>query len=70
MQLDRKSLNRLLALNDRQLQAIIEKLASEYGLDLSRFQVRPGDMESLRNAIRNASDSDLLELGRQIQNGR
>ena len=70
MQLDRKSLNRLLSLNDRQLQAIIEKLASEYGLDLSRFQVRPGDMESLRNAIRNASDSDLLELGRQIQNGR
>ena len=70
MQLDRKSLNRLLSLNDRQLQLIIEKLASEYGLDLSRVQVRPGDMESLRNAIRNASDSDLLELGRQIQNGR
>ena len=70
MQLDRKSLNRLLSLNDRQLQLIIEKLASEYGLDLSRFQVRPGDMESLRNAIRNASDSDHLELGRQIQNGR
>ena len=70
MQLDRKSLNRLLALNDRQLQAIIEKLASEYGLDLSRFQVRPGDIESLRNAIRNASDSDLLELGKQLQNGR
>ena len=70
MQLDRKALNRLLALNDRQLQAIIEKLATEYGLDLSRFQVRPGDMESLRNAIRNASDSDLLELGKQIQNGR
>ena len=70
MQLDRKSLNRLLALNDRQLQAIIEKLASEYGLDLSRFQVRPGDMESLRNAIRNASDSDLLELVKQLQNGR
>lgn len=70
MQLDRKSLNRLLALNDRQLQAIIEKLASEYGLDLSRFQVRPGDMDSLRSAIRNASDSDLLELGKQLQNGR
>jgi coproporphyrinogen III oxidase-like Fe-S oxidoreductase len=70
MQLDRKSLNRLLSLNDRQLQAIIEKLATEYGLDLSRFQVRPGDMDSLRNAIKNASDSDLLELSKQIQNGR
>ena len=70
MQLDRKSLNRMLSLNDRQLQAIIEKLASEYGLDLTRFQVRPGDMESLRNAIKNASDSDLIELGKQLQNGR
>ena len=70
MQLDRKGLNRLLSLNDRQLQAIIEKLASEYGLDLSQFQVRPGDMESLRNAIKNASDSELLELSKQIQNGR
>ena len=70
MQLDRKSLNRMLSLNDRQLQAIIEKLASEYGLDLTRFQVRPGDMESLRNAIKNASDSALIELGKQLQNGR
>ena len=70
MQLDRKSLSRLLSLNDRQLQAIIKKLASEYGLDLSRFQIRPGDMDGLRNAIKNASDSDLLELGKQIQNGR
>ncbi|MBQ8357950.1 MAG: hypothetical protein IJX39_09120 [Clostridia bacterium] len=70
MQLDRKNLNRLLALNDRQLQAIVEKLASEYGLDLSRFQIRPGDMESLRNAIRNASDNDLLELTKQLKNGR
>ena len=70
MQLDRKNLNRLLALNDRQLQAIVEKLASEYGLDLSRFQIRPGDMESLRNAIRNASDNELLELTKQLKNGR
>ena len=70
MQLDRKSLNRLLSLNDRQLQAIIEKLASEYGLDLSRFQIRPGDMEGLRNAIKNASDSELLEISKQMQNGR
>ena len=70
MQLDRKSLDRLLSLNDRQLQAIIEKLASEYGLDLSRFQVRPGDMEGLRRAIRNATDQDLIELGRQLERGR
>ncbi|MBQ8341821.1 MAG: hypothetical protein IJY22_05540 [Clostridia bacterium] len=70
MQLDRKSLNRLLLLNDRQLQAVIDKLAREYGLDLSKLQVRPGDMEGLRNAIRNAGDEELLELARQLRQGR
>lgn len=70
MQLDRKSLERLLMLSDRQLQAVIERLATEYGLDLSKFQVRPGDMESLRRAIRNASDQDLMELTKQLNKGR
>ena len=67
MQLDRKMLDRLLALNDRQLEAVVERLASEYGLDLSRFQVREGDMESLRRAIRNASDADLLSITEQLK---
>lgn len=70
MQLDRKNLERLLMLNDRQLQAVINKLATEYGLELSQFQVRPGDMEGLRRAIRNATDQDLIELGRQLERGR
>lgn len=70
MQLDRKSLERLLMLSDRQLQAVIERLAAEYGLDLSKFQVRPGDMEGLRRAIRNASDQDLIELTKQLNQGR
>ncbi len=70
MQLDRKMLDRLLALNDRQLEIVIQKLATEYGVDLARFQVRPGDMESLRRAIRNASDSDLLAIGEQFKKGR
>ena len=70
MQLDRKSLDRLLSLNDRQLAAIVEKLATEYGLDLSRFQIQPGDMEGLRRAIRGASDRELLELTQQLSRGK
>lgn len=69
MQLDRKMLDRLLALNDRQLQTVIDKLVSEYGLDLSGFQVREGDMASLRRAIRNASDEELLSITRQLKKG-
>lgn len=71
--LDRKMLDRMLALNDRQLSQVIEKLVREYGLDLSGFEVRPGDMESLRRAIRAASDSELQALGDQLKgrgNGR
>lgn len=67
MQLDRKMLDRLLSLSDRQLQAVIDKLVSEYGLDLSGFQVREGDMSALRRAIRNASDEELLSMTRQLK---
>ena len=70
MQLDRKALNRLLALNDKQLETLILALTTQYGLDLSRFQVRPGDMAALRRAIQNASDEDLLELTRQLGGGQ
>ena len=69
MQLDRKNLNRLLALNDRQLQAVIDRISRDYGLDLSKFQVRPGDMEGLRQAIRSATDAELLELAQQMKKG-
>lgn len=69
MQLDRNALNRLLSLNDRQLQTIIETLITQHGLDLSRFQLKPGDMDALRRAISTASDQDLLELTRQLRGG-
>ena len=69
MQLDRKSLNRLLLLSDRQLQTVIERISRDYGLDLSRFQVKAGDMESLRQAIRSASDAERLELAAQLKKG-
>lgn len=70
MQLDRNALNRLLALNDRQLEMLIQTLVQQHGLDLSRFQVREGDMDALRRAMQNASDEDLLELSRQLGGGR
>ncbi|MBE6702526.1 MAG: hypothetical protein E7585_03830 [Ruminococcaceae bacterium] len=67
MQLDRKALNRLLCLNDKQLESLVQTLVNGYGLDLSRFQVRPGDMDALRRAIANATDEDLLELTKQLK---
>ena len=69
MKLDRKTLNKLLAMNDAQLRAVMEKLATEYGLDLSAFHVREGDMPALRRAIANATDEDLVKLAEQLQRG-
>ena len=69
MRLDRKALDRLLSLNDRQLRTVIDKLATEYGLDLSALQVAPGDMEGLRRVLRAASDEELLALTRRLKGG-
>ena len=69
MQLDRNMLNKLLALNDKQLEAVVRRFAEEYGLDLSEFRVSPGNMESLRQLLRTASDEELLKLRTQLQNG-
>lgn len=69
MQLDRKTMEKLLSLSDRQLSAVLEKLGREYGLDLSAFQIRPGDLDGVRRTIRTMSDGDLLRLGEQLKNG-
>ena len=70
MKLDRRALDRLLAMNDAQLAAFVHKLAKEYGLDLSALSVREGDLVGLRHALRTASDEQLLEMTRNLRGGR
>lgn len=67
MQIDRKSLEKLLTLNDRQLAAMIKRIAGEGGIDLSSFNVNPQDLESVRQALRGATDEDLLNITRQYE---
>lgn len=69
MQLDRNMLNKLLSLNDKQLEAVVRRFGEEYGLDLSQFRVMPGNMESLRQALRTATDEELLQLRTQLGKG-
>lgn len=59
MKLDKKSLDRLLSMNDAQLKRIIEKAASESGLDLSSFGITDGDISSIRKALSGATDEDI-----------
>ena len=70
MQFDRKALDRLLMLNDKQLEAVIRKLATEYGLDLTKLSIDTTNMQQLRRALRHADDSTLRNLGEQLKNGR
>ena len=70
MQLDRNALNQLLSLNDKQLETLIKTLTRQHGLDLSQFHVKPGDMESLRKAMQNATDEELLAISRRLGGGK
>ena len=62
MKLDRKALERLSTMSDAQLRAVIETLMSDYHLDLSALRITPCDMDSLRRALRSASDEELMQL--------
>lgn len=62
MQLDKKSLDRLLKLNDEQLRAVIGKLLTEYGVDVSRVPLATLDMSALRAVLQMANAEDLSRL--------
>lgn len=70
MQFDRKALDRLLLLNDKQLAQVVEKLATEYGLDLSAAGITVENMGELRRALRAADDATLQSLGEQLKGGK
>ena len=68
MQIDKQSLDRLLSLNDRQLLNIINKLASENGIDPASFNINPKDIASIRGALSSATDADIARLAQQYEN--
>ena len=70
MQLDRKTLERMLSLNDEQLKGIIRSLAENSGLDLSEFNISPNDIKSIRNALSGATDEDLRRVAEQMRGFR
>lgn len=73
MQLDRRSLDRLLRLNDEQLRGVLGKLLAEYGVDTARIPLQQMDMTALRGVLAAATDEDLTRFlesfGGQIPGG-
>ena len=67
MQIDRKALEGLLSLNDRQLITLINRLAAQSGIDPAEYNIDPNSVSSIRNAIRGASDEELNRIVTQYQ---
>ena len=73
MQINREDLDRLLALNDRQLKMMISRIIAQSGIDPAQFNIDPSSIRSIREALGSASDEDLrriAELYTKKQNGR
>ncbi|MBQ7292441.1 MAG: hypothetical protein IJW79_01735 [Clostridia bacterium] len=68
MQIDKKSLNMLLSLNDAQLVNVIKTISEKSGLDLSSFNITANDVKSIRYALENASDEDIKRAQESINN--
>ncbi len=62
MQLDKKSLDRLLRLNDDQLRGVLGKLLAEYGVDVSRVPLASLDIGALRSILQAATDEDIARF--------
>ena len=62
MQLDKKSLDRLLTLNDAQLAEVIRSIAAEAGIDPSLLGLNPQNINGIRQALGSATQEDLAQL--------
>ena len=62
MQIDQKTLSRLLSMNDAQLGAIIRGIAAEAGIDPAQLGLNPDNIASVRRALGAATDADLAQM--------
>ena len=67
MQIDRASLEKLLAMNDRQLLSVVNHLAAGSGIDPATLGINPRDIQSIRQALSSATDEDLRRIAAQYE---
>ena len=67
MEIKRENIDKLLSLNDWQLKMIIQRLASESGIDPSQFNIDTNSIESIRRALATASDAELKQIAEQYE---
>jgi len=70
MQIDKKALEGLLSLNDRQLMMIINRLVAESGIDPAQYNIDPASISSIRAAISGATDEQLDSIVKQYEENK
>ena len=67
MEIKRENIDKLLSLSDWQLKMIIQKIATESGIDPHQFNIDTNSIESIRRALSSASDEDLKKIAEQYE---
>ncbi len=67
MQINRENLDKLLSMNDRQLKAIIQRLALQGGINPADFNIDTNSIESIRRVLGSASDAELTKIAKQYE---
>ncbi len=62
MQIDQRAIRRLLSMSDEQLTAFMTQIAQEAGIDPGSFGIRPGDIQSIRQALGGATEEDIRKM--------
>lgn len=62
MQLDRRMLERLLAMNDEQLGEVVKKIAAEAGIDPAQMGINAESIQSVRDALGGANAADVERM--------
>ena len=70
MQIDERMLKRLLAMNDEQLGQMIQKIASETGIDPAQLGINAQSIESVRSALGSIGEDELEGINRLYQDYR
>ena len=69
MELDRKQLDRLLALDDEKFKKVLLGLAKEYGIDTSNMKINDESVAGIRLILSTASENEIQNLINGFKSG-
>lgn len=70
MKIDKKTIDRVLTLNDDQLWKIIETVASKSGISKDKALERPKDMTKIRNTLSGLSEEEITRITELFKKGK